>query len=85
MKRMICLKQDIDLVLMDIHMPICDGIRGAEKIKHTFPDIKIDMLTTFKDEEYLKAALNCGAEGYILKSQRADSIVKSVRFNHTGV
>jgi len=75
----LCGEQLPDIVLMDIRMPKCDGVMGATRIKQTFPNIKVVMLTTFKDDEYIKAALNCGAEGYILKSQPADSIVKSVR------
>lgn len=74
-----CVDIHPDLVLMDIRMPKTDGIIGAKKIKESFNDIKIVMLTTFKDEEYIKEALSCGAEGYILKSQKADSIVKSIR------
>lgn len=75
----LCKENVVDIVLMDIRMPKCDGVIGAKKIKQVFPNIKVVMLTTFKDNEYIKAALKCGAEGYILKSQPADSIVKSVR------
>ncbi|MDF2700543.1 MAG: two component transcriptional regulator, LuxR family [Haloplasmataceae bacterium] len=75
----LCQEYKPDIVLMDIRMPICDGVIGASKIKAVFPEIKVVMLTTFKDTEFIKEALNCGAEGYILKSQPADSIVKSVR------
>lgn len=68
-----------DLVLMDIRMPIMDGVLGTTKIKQMFPTIKVVLLTTFKDTEYINAAIQCGAEGYILKSQSATSIVESVR------
>lgn len=75
----LCSEQKPDLVLMDIRMPNVDGVSATSTIKKDFPQIKVILLTTFKDNEYIKAALNYGAEGYILKSQKADSIIKSVR------
>lgn len=74
-----CQKEMPDLVLMDIRMPVMDGVMGTKLIKSTFKDIKVVMLTTFKDDEYIKEALKCGAEGYILKNQPSDSIIESLR------
>jgi len=68
-----------DLVLMDIRMPILDGVLSTQLIKQHYGHIKIVILTTFKDDEYIKEALKCGAEGYILKSQSSDSIIESLR------
>ncbi|WEK55791.1 MAG: response regulator transcription factor [Candidatus Cohnella colombiensis] len=68
-----------DLVLMDIRMPIMDGVLGTQLIKQHFNSIKVVILTTFKDDEYIKEALKCGAEGYILKNQSSDSIIESLR------
>ncbi|CAH1201922.1 Transcriptional regulatory protein LnrK [Paenibacillus plantiphilus] len=68
-----------DLVLMDIRMPIMDGVLGTKLIKDHWPDIKVVILTTFKDDEYIKEAVRSGAEGYILKNQTADSIIESLR------
>lgn len=75
----LCQKEQPDLVLMDIRMPVMDGVLGTKLIKEHFPAIKVVILTTFKDDEYIKEALQNGAEGYILKSQPADSIVNSLR------
>lgn len=73
-------QQDLpDLVLMDIRMPVMDGVMGTKKLKELFPQLRVVILTTFKDEEYIKEALKNGAEGYILKSQPADSIIESLR------
>ncbi|MFF2481340.1 response regulator [Paenibacillus sp. NPDC058071] len=68
-----------DLVLMDIRMPVMDGVLSTRLIKQHFSHIKIVILTTFKDDEYIKEALKCGAEGYILKNQSSDSIIESLR------
>lgn len=72
-------EQNPDLVLMDIRMPVMDGVISTKRIKETHPQIKIVILTTFKDDEYIKEALKNGAEGYILKSQPAESIIESLR------
>ena len=74
-----CRKEKPDLVLMDIRMPVMDGVLGTKLIKSHFKDIKVVILTTFKDDEYIKEALKSGAEGYILKNQPADSIIESLR------
>lgn len=74
-----CQKERPDLILMDIRMPVLDGVLGTRLIKNHFQDIKVVILTTFKDDEYIKEALKSGAEGYILKNQPADSIIESLR------
>ncbi|MCR3921410.1 MAG: response regulator transcription factor [Firmicutes bacterium] len=74
-----CLQQQPDLILMDIRMPVMDGVLGTRMIKEHFPHIHIVILTTFKDDQYIKEALKNGAAGYILKSQPADSIIESLR------
>ncbi|WP_274362866.1 response regulator transcription factor [Paenibacillus thermotolerans] len=74
-----CAQLQPDLVLMDIRMPVMDGVRGTGRIKQQFPNMKVVILTTFKDDEYIKEALKCGAEGYILKNQPSDSIIESLR------
>ena len=74
-----CAQLSPDLVLMDIRMPIMDGVLGTRLNKQHFPHIKVVILTTFKDDEYIKEAMKCGAEGYILKNQSSDSIIESLR------
>lgn len=74
-----CRKEKPELVLMDIRMPVMDGVLGTKLIKSQLREIKIVILTTFKDDEYIKEALKSGAEGYILKNQPADSIIESLR------
>ncbi|WP_088226785.1 response regulator transcription factor [Desulfosporosinus sp. FKB] len=74
-----CRWEKPELVLMDIRMPVMDGVLGTKLIKSQLREIKIVILTTFKDDEYIKEALKSGAEGYILKNQPADSIIESLR------
>lgn len=73
-----------DIVLMDIRMPIMDGVLGTKLIKENFKDMKVVILTTFKDDEYIKEAVKNGAEGYILKNQSSDSIVDGLRAVYKG-
>lgn len=75
----LCQRDKPDLVLMDIRMPVMDGVLGTQLIKRHFQDIKVVILTTFKDDEYIKEAVKSGAEGYILKNQPTDSIIESLR------
>ncbi|WP_298202662.1 response regulator transcription factor [Desulfosporosinus sp.] len=79
-----CRKEKPDLVLMDIRMPVMDGVLGTKLIKSHYKDIKVVVLTTFMDDEYIKEALKNGAEGYILKNQPADSIIESLRAVNKG-
>lgn len=74
-----CGRLQPDLVLMDVRMPVMDGVLGTRRIREKYPQIKIVILTTFKDEEYITEALKHGASGYILKSQPAESIVETLR------
>lgn len=67
-----------DVVLMDIAMPIADGISGVVKIKKEFPQIRIIMQTVFENEEKIFACLQAGAEGYLLKNATAEKITQSI-------
>lgn len=73
-----------DIVLMDIRMPVMDGVLGTKLIKENFHDVKVVLLTTFKDDEYIREAVKNGAEGYILKNQSSDSIIESLRTVYKG-
>lgn len=80
----LCKKYYPDIVLMDVRMPILDGVLATKAIKNEQKDIKIIILTTFKDDEYISEAIKNGAEGYILKNQSADNIVESIRTVYKG-
>jgi DNA-binding NarL/FixJ family response regulator len=74
----------IDLVLMDIRMPGCDGVEGTKRIKAQNPDTAVLILTTFDDDEYILEALRNGAGGYMLKNIPPDRIMEGIKTVHQG-
>lgn len=69
----------VDVVLMDIRMPICDGVQGTKLIKEAHPQIAILILTTFDDDTYIIQALRNGASGYLLKNISPDHIIQGIK------
>ncbi|MFC5700760.1 response regulator [Cohnella faecalis] len=74
----------VDVVLMDIRMPECDGVEGTRRIKQAYPDVKVLILTTFDDDEYIIEALRNGASGYLLKNISPDRIIDGIKTVHQG-
>ncbi|MBL7260695.1 response regulator [Paractinoplanes lichenicola] len=74
-----------DVVLMDVRMPVLDGVRAAEILRERLPSCRVLMLTTFDDEEYVLSALRAGALGYLLKNLPARELAQAVRLAHAGV
>lgn len=68
-----------DLVLMDLSMPGMNGMEAAAQIKRRMPDVRIVALTAFKTDEYVREALKCGADGYVLKDASYDELVMALR------
>lgn len=75
---------DVDVVLMDIRMPVCDGVLGTKIIKEEYRDVKILILTTFDDREYIYEALKYGASGYLLKDSSYDLIYEGIKVSTKG-
>lgn len=73
-----------DLVLMDIKMPVMDGIESMKKIKKERPETIVLMLTTFAEDKYIVNAMAGGANGFLLKDMPSDKIVRTVRDAITG-
>ena len=73
-----------DVVLMDIRMPEMDGVEGTRLIKERWPHIKVIVLTTFDDDEYVFGALKYGASGYLLKGSSLSELSKAIRVAHSG-
>lgn len=68
-----------DVILMDIRMPKCDGVMGTKKISEAYPDVKIIILTTFLEDDYIFEALKYSAKGYLLKDVESDKLADSIR------
>lgn len=77
-------KQRPDVILMDIRMPEMDGVVCTQIIKENYPDIKIIILTTFDDDEYVFNALKYGASGYLLKGISMKELADAVRKVYKG-
>lgn len=75
----LCRRLAPDIVLMDIQMPVMDGITSTKAIKSLWPRIQVLMLTTFRDESNIRLALGAGAEGYLLKSASIDNMAAQLR------
>ena len=73
-----------DVVLMDLLMPVMDGIAATAAVKQRFPDVEVVALTSFIEEERVTAALEAGATGYLLKDADADDVAVAVRRAHAG-
>jgi DNA-binding NarL/FixJ family response regulator len=68
-----------DVVLMDIRMPVLDGVRATHQLKVSRPQSKVIVLTTFDDDEYIFEALKMGAVGYLLKDVGSGQLVEAIR------
>ncbi len=73
-----------DVILMDVRMPIMDGVAATQEIHQRFPEIKVLVLTTFDDNEYVSAALQYGAMGYLLKDTPSEELAVAIRAVHKG-
>jgi DNA-binding NarL/FixJ family response regulator len=74
-----------DVVLMDVRMPVLDGVEATALLRQRSPGCRVLMLTTFDDEEYVIRALRAGASGYLLKDLPAADLARAVLLAHAGV
>ncbi len=68
-----------DLVLMDLSMPLLDGVSATRKVKQSHPEVRVVVLSSYGDEDHVVRALEAGADGYILKHSEPDELVRAVR------
>jgi DNA-binding NarL/FixJ family response regulator len=72
------------VILLDIRMPGQNGVETAARLKRDWPDIKVIVLSTYDDDEYLFGAIRAGADGYLLKSASPEVLADAIRQTHAG-
>lgn len=73
-----------DLVLMDLKMPVMNGVQATRKICQQYPDVKILILTTYDADEWVFDAIRSGASGYLLKDTRRDALIAAIKDTFSG-
>ena len=73
-----------DVVLMDIRMPNMNGVVATQRIKTEYPDVKVVILTTFDDSDYILNAINNGASGYLLKDIGSNALISAIKNAYDG-
>jgi NarL family two-component system response regulator LiaR len=77
-------KEKPDLVLMDLKMPIMNGVEATRQIRTRYPGIKVLVLTTYDDDQWVFDAIKAGASGYLLKDTPREELIKAVKGTWTG-
>jgi len=73
-----------DVILLDVRLGEFNGIQVAQQLRRTYPDCRVIILTTYDDDDYLFAALEAGAQAYLLKDVSLDELPASIRAVHAG-
>lgn len=73
-----------DVILMDLHMPIMDGIETAQALRISHPQVKVIVLTSFSDQDHVLPAARVGIKGYLLKDIEPEALVVAIRKVHNG-
>ncbi|MBP1706575.1 MAG: two component transcriptional regulator, LuxR family, partial [Chloroflexi bacterium] len=73
-----------DLVLMDLKMPVMNGVEATRQIRTKFPEVKVLVLTTYNDDEWVLDAIQAGASGYLLKDTPRNELIKAIKGTVTG-
>lgn len=76
--------RNVDVLLADIRMPVCDGVETTRRVKAAFPEVYVLILTTFDDDKYVVEALKNGANGYILKNIPHYRIIDNIKAVYKG-
>ncbi|WP_008311740.1 response regulator transcription factor [Leptolyngbya sp. PCC 6406] len=74
----------VEVVLMDMRMPVMDGVAASREIRQRFPTVKVLVLTTFDEDELVQQAIAAGAMGYLLKDTPSEELAAAIRAVHRG-
>jgi len=80
----LCAEVSPDVILMDMVLPMMDGATATRAIRQQFPQVQVIALTSFKEGDLVKNALEAGAIAYLLKDVSADDLVRAIRAAHAG-
>jgi NarL family two-component system response regulator LiaR len=81
---LLCEKAQPDVILMDMLLPLMDGAATTRAIRERFPQVQVIVLTSFKEGDLIKTALEAGAIGYLLKDVSAEELARAIRAAHAG-
>jgi DNA-binding NarL/FixJ family response regulator len=79
------LESEIDVILMDVHLPDINGVVATSRILEKKPLVKVVMLSTYDEDEYVREALRIGASGYLLKDISPTELIAAIRALHSGL
>ncbi|MGD1994124.1 MAG: response regulator transcription factor [Anaerolineae bacterium] len=68
-----------DVVLMDLRMPVCNGLEATRRIKHAYPEVRVVMLSVSEEDQDFLSAIRCGADGYLVKDLRPEGLFQELR------
>jgi DNA-binding NarL/FixJ family response regulator len=80
----ICDQEEVDIVIMDINMPLMDGIQTSKRLSKTHPSVKILGLSMYNDKDYITDILKAGARGYVLKNTGKDNLLDAIATLQSG-
>lgn len=76
---------EVDVVVLDINMPVLDGIEATKEIKNTYPKVKVLILTMFKERDFIMKLLDIGAAGYVLKDKTSEELLMAINNVHNDI
>jgi len=83
-QRLMSTPNSVDVVLMDLRMPVMDGVAATRELLRQFPAMKVLVLTTFEEEGLVRQAVEAGALGYLLKDTPSEDVAQAIRSVHRG-